>query len=186
MKRSAILALATASLLTGLSAHADGYKDAPPPNRGPEPLSPESTTYHPGKPDRTVKIIREIYYEPTCRTSCCSCGPVSYRSTYVTEPVEVRHYTRTYTRMAPPQDCRGYGGRDYDDQVTYRRYAPASDPAVRTYSYNEPVYEPGTVIWSNGRDAALPPAYSSRLTESRTAAWTGYDRSWKSRTNETR
>jgi len=100
------LILTGAGLLAAavLPAFADGYRNAPPPNPGPAPLSPHETrVHHPDKEVHVVRIRREVEPAYTVSSSCgCCCAPASYSRSYTTEPVVVRTYTRTYTRMAPP------------------------------------------------------------------------------------
>lgn len=124
------LILAGAGLLAAaaLPAVADGYRNAPPPNPGPAPLSPhEAQIRYPEKEVQVVRIHREVEPSYTVSSACgCCCAPAAYSRSYTTEPVVVRTYTRTYTRMAPPS-C-GYspayhhqdGGHQHDHHEHHR------------------------------------------------------------------
>ncbi|WP_300376174.1 hypothetical protein [Henriciella sp.] len=160
MQKAFILGLGL-TVISALPAFADGYENAPPPNPGPEPLSPheQETHYY----DRDVYVERAPSTVTYTSSACCCCAPVTYGRTYVTEPVTVRRYTRTYTRIAPP-DCyhthsHGHGHHEYhhesyDRDVSY--YSSEAYP-VRQEQYSS--YR----SWHNDR----------------AAAWAHYDRGWR-------
>ncbi len=73
MQKSLILGAGLLGLVA-LPAFADGYKDAPPPNRGPEPLTPHAAEIYPEDEVQPVETVRE---EPL--DDCCCCAPEAER-----------------------------------------------------------------------------------------------------------
>lgn len=171
--RKAIMLSAVLIVMSALPAFADGYKDAPPPNRGPSVLAPHAQEARAAHENvRVVYVERDTAPVRYTSSACgCCCAPVSYTHTYTTEPVVVRHYRRSYTRMAAP-DCntaaahhgdvhhshyrkhheeRYYregrydeGRREHDEWRRETRYDGYDGP----YS-DGPVYRENTVIWSS-------------------------------------
>lgn len=185
MRKSMIVSAGLIAMAT-FPAMADGYKDAPPPNRGPAALSPheqEAKTH-----DENVRVVyveREAAPVRYVSSGCgCCCQPVSYTRTYTSEPVVVRHYTRTYTRVVEP-DCRHDGvyyeesrphhhrrhhEERYYQEGSYREGWRSDDEWRRERRYNGhysdgPVYRENSVIWSSDGSHRDKTGYTARRDE---------------------
>ena len=166
---------------SALPALADGYENAPPPNPGPDPLAPHEREYH---HERDARVV----YEPEVTytsSSCCCCAPVTYGRTYVTEPVTIRRYTRTYTRLAPP-DCYRTYEHEHDHHRGHREsYYEDYDSDVRYYSSSQsysgrPVYRENSVIWAReGYDTYDEASYGGAWHNDRAAPWAHYYSGWR-------
>lgn len=178
--RKSILVSAGLLALAAFPAMADGYRNAPPPNRGPEALTPQEREASRESEVHVVKIIRETAPAYTS-SACCCCQPVTYgHHTYTTEPVVTRRYTRTYTRMAPP-DCGHDGHHRHHGHHAHHRdayYPPHQASAYSERAYAEPIYEENSVIWSSGGRETMPPAYGA-VHNDRAEPWAHYDRGWR-------
>lgn len=180
MKHALLLSLGLAAA-AAMPAFADGYKDAPEPNRGPAPLSAQEqeTHRHTGENVKIVRVRHEAGPASQVSSCGCCCAPVSYSRTYTTEPVVVRHYTRTYTRMAPPSCAYGshsshghhhrkhHHGDRYHHEGRYQhdsRYEDGRRAYDGAYA-NGPVYRENTVIWSSDGSHRDRTGYTARRDE---------------------
>ena len=64
------------------------------------------------------------YVTTPVQPACCCCANRVHTTTYVTEPVVTNRYTRTYTRLAPP-DCYHTGHTGFE----HTSYTYSSDYA---------------------------------------------------------
>lgn len=184
MKRFILLGLG-AGLLAALPAAADGYADRTY-TKGPSALSPHE------KEVRVVTVERssEKHAETGCYTSCCC---YQRGATYTTEPVVTRRYTRTYTRLAPP-DCSHAG-----TTVSYYEgqhgdgghHGHHSHGAHHSYSYDSRSSHShsggATSYYRSSPTYSYAPrretySYSAQHLD-RGKAWAHYDHGWKSKTN---
>lgn len=211
MQKFLVTGLGLVALLA-LPAMADGYETGKKAQRGPAPLAPHAKHVEVHK----IEVQPPHMRQQACVTSCCysACPTISYGRTYVTEPVVTRQYTRTYTRMAPP-DCvhtsssyyaphyrehhsthdhhshEKYHSRHHGQADYGRSYTTTVQPARPAYP-SGPVYEEDTVIWESSagqRHQGYRPAQTSYHQPQhldRGQAWAHYDHSWKSRTNQGR
>lgn len=170
-----ILASAALLAIVALPAAADGYRDAPPPNRGPAPLAPhEAHDYHHKKDVRVVRVRREVAAPQAVHSGCgCCCAPVSYSRSYITEPVIVRTYTRTYTRTAPPS-CGHYTVYQGDGYSG----TPHHEDHHRSHGYQEGRYHEGRYAhesWQHERERYRGPHGDAPDYGENRITWSGDD-----------
>ncbi|MEE2879498.1 MAG: hypothetical protein VX593_10875 [Pseudomonadota bacterium] len=156
-----ILIGASLMLVAALPAVADGYQDAPPPERGPAPLSHHSDHdyRHHQKEVRVVRVHRDAHAPHVSHSACgCCCAPVSYSRSYTTEPVVVRTYTRTYTRMAPPACSHGsahghHGHHGHASHHSHHHEMVEYDGGAHTHDYDS--YHDGRYEHDRWHDSRL-------------------------------
>ncbi|MEQ9317072.1 MAG: hypothetical protein RLN72_14555 [Henriciella sp.] len=191
MKKLILLGLG-AGLLAALPAAADGYADRTY-TKGPSALSPHE------KEVRTVTVHRTYDVQPP--THCYSgCGHYQRGATYTTAPVVTQRYTRTYTRLAPP-DCyhtaptvtytqtyhghgahHGHHGHGAHHTYTY----DSAHSGASSYGYTGGVtsFQRGSTTYSYAPRARTYSYGAQHL--DRGKAWSHYDHGWKSKTNSRR
>lgn len=136
------------------------------------------------------------YVTAPAASSCCCCAKRVHATTYVTAPVVTNRYTRTYTRLAPPDcyhtDHTGHAHTQYTTSSVQSSQSYYAQSSYAQSSYGQSGYATGGEAYGEGYydDAyygdeyyddgyyEAAPAYGY-VHADREDPWAHYDGGWK-------